>query len=106
MLFLLSIRDRGDFPRWHLKLELELCFVIVGRTEGVGRAGASSVLTLLALLGRDAGHARERNGLLLGSVVMGHTGAGWSTGGLHAETVRGRNEGASWAGSRFRLNFD
>jgi hypothetical protein len=54
------ISDGGDFPQWHLELELRLCLIIAGRTEGVGRAGAGYVLVLLASLGRDAGHARTR----------------------------------------------
>jgi hypothetical protein len=86
MPFPLSIRDRGDFPRHRLELDLRLCFVIAGRTEGISRAGAGHVLTLLASLGRAK--------------------AGWCAAGLHTETVRGWKEGADWVGSRFRPNFD
>jgi hypothetical protein len=51
MSFPLRIRDRGVFFRWHLELELGLCLSIAGRMEGIGRAGASRVLALLASLG-------------------------------------------------------
>jgi hypothetical protein len=47
----------GDFPHRRLKLELGLCFIIAGRMEGIGRAGAGCVLALLASLGYDTGHA-------------------------------------------------
>jgi hypothetical protein len=46
-----------DFPRRRLELELVLSFVIAGRTEGVGRAGADRVLMLLASLCCDMGRA-------------------------------------------------
>jgi hypothetical protein len=55
----LKIRDRGDYPRRRLELELGLCFIIMRRTEGVGRAGAGRTLMLL---GHDVGRARKRNG--------------------------------------------
>jgi hypothetical protein len=56
----LNIGDRGDFPRWRLKLELRLSFIIMRRTEGIGRAGAGHVLILLGLAGPQCGpHARE-----------------------------------------------
>jgi hypothetical protein len=57
MPFPLSIRDRGHFPQQRLKLELRLCFIVVGRTDGIGWAGAFHVLTLLGLLGHNAGRA-------------------------------------------------
>jgi hypothetical protein len=64
MLFPSRIRDRGVFSQRHLELELGLCLGVVGRTEGVGRAGASRVLALLASLGRNVGctHWRGRAG--------------------------------------------
>jgi hypothetical protein len=56
----LNIRDRGDFPRRRLELDLRLCFVVVRRTEGIGRAGAGRVLMLLGLTGPRRGpRARE-----------------------------------------------
>jgi hypothetical protein len=57
MPFPLSIRDRGHFPQQRLELELRLCFIVVGRTDGIGWASAFHVLTLLGLLGRNAGRA-------------------------------------------------
>jgi hypothetical protein len=53
----LNIRDRGDFPRRRLELDLRLCFIVVRRTEGIGRAGAGRVLGLAGL--RRGPHSRE-----------------------------------------------
>jgi hypothetical protein len=47
----LNIRDRGDFPWRRLELELGLCFIIVRRTDGVGRAGVGRALMLLGFAG-------------------------------------------------------
>jgi hypothetical protein len=55
----LNIRDRGDFTRCHLELELELCLVIARRMEGVSRAGAGHALMLLGFIGPCAGEEWE-----------------------------------------------
>jgi hypothetical protein len=44
MSFSMNIRDRGDFPRRRLELELKICFLITRRMEVVGRADAGRVL--------------------------------------------------------------
>jgi hypothetical protein len=90
MSFSSRIRDREDFPWRHIKLELGLCFVIVGRMEGVGRAGAGRVLALLALPGRDAGWT---------------WGGSWVRVGPCENRKGGGKEEASWAGLRFQLGF-